>query len=154
AVARPDRDRAQSQRHGEEKEERPDVVATAEDERDAADVLRSLDERERRGDQHRLQQPVISKQRVRGRREGEQTRTGEESAGQLDLQRPAEEAPQPSPVLTLLEAEAVFDEGLLDREVEQRLEEPRRRDHEGVQTEDPRRESVGHDHRPEEAEDY
>ena len=90
---------------------------------------------------------------MRGRGDGEQARPGEQSAGQLDLQRAAEEAPQPPPVRTLLEAEAVLDERLLDREVQQRLEEPRRRDHDGVQTEDPRREGVGRDHRPEEAED-
>ena len=90
---------------------------------------------------------------MRSRRQRQQTHARQESTRQLQLQRSTEETPEPAPVRALLEAESVLDQGLFDGQVEQRLEEPRGRDHDRVQTEHMRRERVSCDHRPEEAED-
>src|SRR5256885_1863252 len=69
---------------------------------------------------------------MRSRRQRQQTHSGQDSPRQLQLQRSAEETPEPSPVPALLEAESVLDQGLFDGQVEQRLEEPRGRDHDQI----------------------
>jgi hypothetical protein len=96
---------------------------------------------------------VLVEHAVGDRGEAEQRERREHGAGELEQQRAAEEPSQPSPVLPGRVAEAVLDQRLLDGEIEQRLEEARRGDHEGVEAERRRRESVrGHDG-GEEAED-
>jgi hypothetical protein len=152
-VASPDGDRPEPQRHREKEEERADVVA-AKDERNAADVLRRLHERQRGGDQHRCLETGVTEERAGSGRQREQADAGQDPARELDLKRSAEQPAQPPPVRSLLEAEAVLDEGLLDRQVEQRLEEPGRRDDDRVQTEGPGRERVRRYDGAEEAEGY
>jgi hypothetical protein len=108
---------------------------------------------QRRCNQQRLRQAAVAEDRIRGRSQCKQAQAGHHPSDELQLQRPAEQSPQPPPVLPLLEAESILDERLLDRQVEHRLEEPGGRDDDCVQTELVRRERVGDDHRPEEAED-
>jgi hypothetical protein len=151
-VRRAGRDRREAQGHRDEEEERADVVAAAQDERDAADVLRALREREERGDQQRRRQPALVQERVGGGCEREQQARREQAARELERDRALEQAPQPAPVLPRRVAEAELDERLLDRQVEQALEEGRGGQHEGVTAEGLRRENVERDDGSEEAE--
>ena len=60
----------------------------------------------------------------------------EPRAGELDEERRAVEPAQASPFLARGVVEPVLDDGLLDREVEERLAEASRRDHEREEPED------------------
>src|SRR5581483_660737 len=88
----------------------------------------------------------------RTERQADQRTAGEPGPQRLEHERAAEEPAEPAPVLAGDVAKAELDQRLLDREVEERLEEPRRRDDERVQAEDRRREDAGCDERGEEAE--
>jgi hypothetical protein len=74
-------------------------------------------------------------------------------SGELEPERAREETAQPSPVLAGHVPEAVLHEGLLHREVEERLQEAGREDHRRVVAEGPPRvELVRRDDRAEESE--
>ena len=105
----------------------PQVVAAVQEKRRRADVLGRLDEREQRRREERLLDAVGVEELVGERRERDDEQRRERSAGDLEQQRLAEEAPQTPPVLARDVAEAVLRERLLDREVEQRSGRSRRR---------------------------
>ena len=89
---------------------------------------------------------------VRHGRKSEQGNHCEDPAGDLEDDRAPEEPTQPPPVLARQVAKAELDQCLLDGEVEQALEQPRRREDERVEAERVRREDVQRDHGPEEPE--
>ena len=97
----------------------------------AGDALGRLREREQRGDEQRHGD---ARRRRRSPSASGASATSASPAStpptQLERERELEQAPQPAPVARAVDvAEAVLDERLLDREVEQRLEEPGRGDH-------------------------
>jgi hypothetical protein len=129
APAAADRDARQPQPHREREEGAADVVAPAEDDRPGCDRLRRLHERDRRGDEHRHEHAARAPDVLREGREHDEGHAGEQAADQLEAEREPEEPPQPAPPLGLRVAEPVLDQRLLDREVEEHLEERRRREH-------------------------
>ena len=72
---------------------------------------------------------------MRGWGEPEQHESGGEPAKKLDPERARKQTTQTSPVLARDVAKAELDEGFLDRDVQEALEEPRRREDKGVATE-------------------
>ncbi len=130
---------------------RAQVVAAVQEQRRGADVLRRLDEREQRGREQRLLEPVGTEELVGERREEDDEERREEPAHDLEEEGLAEETSQPAPVFARDVPEPVLRQRLLDGEVEQYLEEAhdgeRRGEHaEVVEPEDP-----GGDDRPEDA---
>ena len=89
--------------------------------------------------------PSAPKIRSASRREGEQRERGEHSAGELQLERAPEEPAQASPVLGDHVAEAVLRQRVLHRQVEQGLEETRRRQHSREEPELDEAEPAGRD---------
>ncbi len=86
------------------------------------------------------------------RRQREQQSRGEYAPDELEGDRAREQPPQASPVLARRVAEPELDQRLLDREIEQALDERRRCEHERVAAEGLRRENVEGDDRGPEAE--
>jgi hypothetical protein len=92
------------------------------------------------------------KERLRGGSEREQQRRREQAAAELERDRALEQPAQAPPVPALRVAEAELHERLLHREVEQALNERRRRENQGVAAERLRREDVQRDDRRPESE--
>jgi hypothetical protein len=137
-----DGDCGEAEGHRDEQEEGAHVVAAAQHDRDPADVLGALRERDEGADEERRRQPVLVQERVRKRREPEQQSRREHAADELERDRARKEAAQPAPVLAGHIAEAELDERFLDGEVEQALEERRRGQDERVAPERLGRENV------------
>ena len=133
-VVRADGDPRQAQRHGPGEKGRPDVVPAPQVQRRAGAAL----ERLRQRDHSRHEERIAQARRSKGG-EDEQAGAADDRAGDLEPERAAVEAAQPSPVLARDVAEPVLDERLLHRQVEERLEEARRVDDRRVVAERPRR---------------
>ena len=89
-------------------------------------------------------------------REGRQDGKGDRRAGDADRLQPQDAAKEPleaSPVLALRVAEPELDESLLDRDVQEQLEEARRDEHDRVETEAADAENPGCHDRPDDPED-
>ena len=80
-----------------------------------------------RREQERHGEALGAEDPLRQGRERQQREPGEDAAGELELERAAEEPAQPAPLLCRRVAEAVLRQRVLDRQVEQRLEESRGR---------------------------
>ena len=124
----PDREPDQPEPHRDREEPAADVVAPAQDDRARGDVLRRLRERDRRDDQHRHHHPARAPDLLGERRERAGREHREHPADELVAERDLEQAAKPPPALRLGVAEAELHERLLDRQVEELLEEGRRRD--------------------------
>ena len=151
-VRRSCRDRGEPQRHRHEQEERAHVVAPTQDDRHPADVLEALHERKQRADEKRRLEVALVQQRVGCGSERKQDERRRDPTDELDAERAREQAAKSSPVLPRHVAKAELDQRLLDRQVEQALEEPGGGENERVAAERVPGEQMGGDDGAEEAE--
>ena len=90
------------------------------------DVLRRLHEGKERSREDRLLDVVRVEQLVGEGRESDEEHRRDEAARELQQDRLPKKPPEPSPLLTGDVAKAELRQRLLDRQVEERLEEPHR----------------------------
>ncbi len=149
AVMRADRDRREPQGHRPREEGRANVVTASEKKRRRGQPLERVPERNPGGNEEGHGQP-----RGPERGEDQQTRASCGGARELHPKPGCKEAPQPPPVFACDVPEAVLDECLLDREVEERLQERgREQDRREVPEVELRMEHSRRNHGAEEAED-
>ena len=145
-------DRGEPQQHRPEQQQAPQVVAVADEQHGAPHALGLLDEGDERRDQHRRAE-TSGRPDVRREHGGDRDREGADGAAQhLDRQPDLEETPKAGPLLPCGVPVAVLDDHLVDRQVDEQLQQARDAEDEGESRKVVLRQLAGGDNRGSEAE--